>query len=352
MSIMVRCECGTFNNKTLSKCKKCGNKFKQGDKLYYIVVKNKNKQVWKKAGYSITHAKELEKKVQAELILNPEKFESKEESQLKEITFKKFVEDYYIPHYQIKNKSFWIEKYKIYEIINALGKKKLEKITTLDIEKFLGTLQKRNLSSCTIDKYIMRIKAIFNYAIQVEALTKNPVKQKQKKVSKEMNRFLSKEEEKRLLEACKQSDNPDLYDIVMIALYTGLRPINILNMSNKNISADLNYIEFQKENIKSKRKVIIPIHPKIKDIIIKRVGKKEKWFPYKSVKRSFDTAKKRAGIKDFRMYDLRHTFASRLVQKGVSLYVVQQLLGHSDSSMTQRYAHLSNGVFEDALLKI
>ena len=57
--------------------------------------------------------------------------------------------------------------------------------------------------------------------------------------------------------------------------------------------------------------------------------------------REFCEARNRAGIPDFRFHDMRHTFATRLVQRGVDLYKVQRLLGHKTSMMTQRYAHHS-----------
>ena len=63
--------------------------------------------------------------------------------------------------------------------------------------------------------------------------------------------------------------------------------------------------------------------------------------PFKDVSRSFNTALKKAGIKDFHFHDLRHTFASWLVMRGASIKEVQELLGHSDIDMTMRYAHLS-----------
>ena len=68
--------------------------------------------------------------------------------------------------------------------------------------------------------------------------------------------------------------------------------------------------------------------------------------PYVSVFYSWDTARKKAGLADVRMHDLRHSFASLLVNSGRTLYEVQHLLGHTQVKTTQRYAHLS----QDTLL--
>ena len=63
--------------------------------------------------------------------------------------------------------------------------------------------------------------------------------------------------------------------------------------------------------------------------------------PYVNFYYSWDNARKRAGLKDFRIHDLRHSFASSLVNAGRSLYEVQELLGHADIKTTSRYSHLS-----------
>lgn len=69
----------------------------------------------------------------------------------------------------------------------------------------------------------------------------------------------------------------------------------------------------------------------------------------KDIKTSFDHARERAEVEDFRFHDLRHTFASRLVQQGVALYEVMHLTGHKSFEMVQRYAHLAPDFPERAI---
>jgi integrase len=64
--------------------------------------------------------------------------------------------------------------------------------------------------------------------------------------------------------------------------------------------------------------------------------------PYVTIYNSWNSARIKAELPEVRIHDLRHSYASALVNNGRSLYEVQTLLGHSTSAMTQRYAHLSN----------
>jgi integrase len=70
--------------------------------------------------------------------------------------------------------------------------------------------------------------------------------------------------------------------------------------------------------------------------------------PLRSIHRAWDKIRRQAGIPDVRIHDIRHHYASLLVNHGRSLYEVQKLLGHADISTTQRYAHLSQDTLKDA----
>jgi len=95
------------------------------------------------------------------------------------------------------------------------------------------------------------------------------------------------------------------------------------------------------------KKVLADLGPKENGPVFTYQGK-----AIESVKTSFDKAKELAGIEGLRFHDLRHTFASRLVQNGVSLYEVMHLTGHKGFSMVQRYAHLAPDFQTQAIDKL
>ena len=95
----------------------------------------------------------------------------------------------------------------------------------------------------------------------------------------------------------------------------------------------------------------IPLNRTVMDLLVHRSGSKpattdcvfwsEVGTPLDgpNLRRAFRSTLKKAKIEDFHFHDLRHTFATRIVQVGVDLYKVQRLLGHKSPQMTQRYAH-------------
>ena len=156
-------------------------------------------------------------------------------------------------------------------------------------------------------------------------------------------RFLSHDEYRRLLAAA----GPHLRPIIETAVATGMRLEELLSLKWEHV--DLERREVRLVVTKSKQPRVIPLSDRAVAIIA-AAARSAQASPYvftnpasgsrfKTVKRAFRTACRRAGVQDMRFHDLRHTFATRLVQSGVDLYVVKELLGHKTITMTMRYAH-------------
>jgi integrase len=159
-------------------------------------------------------------------------------------------------------------------------------------------------------------------------------------------RYLTKEECQALLNECDAHVRP----IVVMALHTGMRKGEILNLKWENVELKNNFILLNQDQTKNAERIEIHINSTLREAlktITRRLDipyvffnpKTEK--PYDNMVKSFDSALRRAGIKDFKFHDLRHTFASQMVMAGVDLAAVRELLGHKTLTMTLRYSHLA-----------
>jgi len=164
-------------------------------------------------------------------------------------------------------------------------------------------------------------------------------------------RFLSKTECQALIKACDIHLRP----IVICALNTEMRKGEILGLKWDDVDLVHGFILLQITKNGERREIPInnTLMGTLKDLF---AGTKERPrridIPYvfydrktdgryNNVQKSFNTAMKKASIKDFRFHDLRHTFASHLVMAGVSITTIKELLGHKTLTMTLRYAHLA-----------
>jgi len=175
--------------------------------------------------------------------------------------------------------------------------------------------------------------------------TLKQVRKVKKKVEENTRlRFLTVEECQTLIDCC----TPHLKPIVTVALHTGMRRGEILNLKWEQV--DVKHGFFLLEITKNAERREIPIDNTLTMMFNSMPRGLESVYvftdprtgePYKSVQTSFETALKRAEIRDFRFHDLRHTFASHLVMAGVDLTSIRELLGHKSLAMTIRYAHLA-----------
>lgn len=228
-------------------------------------------------------------------------------------------------------------------LVPAFGKKRLDTVTSWDIEKYKAR-RKELASAATVNRELACMKTIFNKAIQWGMASSNPVKgvalmpENNRRV-----RFLMHEEIHPLLHACPTYLQP----IVHIALNTGMRLGEILSLTWADI--DFRRQQVTVRDSKNGESRIIEMNSTLRETLqgMKRstayphvcLGQSGK--PVTTVRKAFMKACKAAAIEDFRFHDLRHTFASHLVMNGTDLTTVKELLGHKSIEMTLRYAHLS-----------
>lgn len=162
-------------------------------------------------------------------------------------------------------------------------------------------------------------------------------------------RFLSDEERKRLLDACKNHRNPLLYIVVVIAISTGMRQNEIMSLIWQQIDFNRKHILLEKTKNKTRR--TIPLAGLALELLQKhwqaRTVHHLLLFPGKipgqpiDLRKAWLSALKQSGVEDFTFHDLRHSAGSYLAMSGCSLVEIGTLLGHKRLEMTKRYAHLS-----------
>jgi integrase len=157
-------------------------------------------------------------------------------------------------------------------------------------------------------------------------------------------RYLSKEECQILIDACSSHLRP----IVITALNTGMRGGEIFSLKWANVDLKHGFILLEKTKNGERRE--IPINETLRETLTgltRRLDLPYVFYnpftekPYGDIKNAFNGACRRAKIVDFVFHDLRHTFASHLVMRGVDITTVKDLLGHKTLTMTLRYAHLA-----------
>ncbi|UJS21293.1 MAG: site-specific integrase [Candidatus Brocadia sp.] len=209
----------------------------------------------------------------------------------------------------------------------------------------------------SINKELAMLSKAFNLAVKEwEWLKENPVsKVPKERENNERDRWLTDDEEKRLFNI----SHPWLWDIIIFDLHTGLRQDELLSLQWNRVNLLRRTIIIQET--KSGKPRTIPLNQVAFDILTEKskirnikndlvfsssVGNK---IDRHNLRRAFNIAIEKAGLQNFHFHDLRHTFATRLAQKGIDIYKISKLLGHHDIRMTQRYSHhcpdsLRNGV--------
>ncbi len=300
----------------------------------------------------LTSAKHIAGKLRTQIIEN--QYLEKEEVPLFSEVAEKYLEWYKTERVNASRRTIRETERRVKKLLETFGDKSLDYFSEFLIESYKQERLKEGVKPSTVNRELNILRAILHKAKEWGMYSGELPKIKTYRVDDERVRYLSPEELKALIDACPDWFKP----VVKFACLTGLRASELFSLTWDMVNLSQGYITVPAKYSKTKETKSIPLHPKALEVLrevkawqekkgidhgyvfTNRMGK-----PYsvegQGYKRVFRSACKKAGIEDFRFHDLRHTFASYLVMRGVDFYTVQELMRHSSPKMTKRYAHLS-----------
>jgi integrase len=247
-----------------------------------------------------------------------------------------------------RQRSFESKRFFIKQLNDAFKNIPLKNFNTMMIEQYQTERLQKGNKPATANRLTATIKHAFHkgydWNMVNEGVFKRVMRVKQLEENNRRLRYLSKEECQALINACDSHLRP----IVITALNTGCRKGEILGLKWDQVDLKHGFILLDRTKNGERRE--LPINTTLRttlEALPRRLDGGCVFYDpktgerYQDVKRSFPTACRRAGIRDFRFHDLRHCFASHLVMAGVDLTTVSRLLGHKSLAMTLRYSHLS-----------
>ncbi len=351
-----------------------------GRKTYYVdYTPSGGKRVTCKVGSSnvltVAQAREAVKEMLAEVALGGDPRAEK----IRDISLDKFISDIYGPWVVENRKSGASTVAMIRTSFHKFLPMHIDEITRYAVEQWRVTTRKQNgTKASSINRKVTALKAAINWGVKRGFLKANPLNGLEtlpEHDSKAKVRFLSKEEEERLMAVLDIRDEekkqerirynvwrssrgmeplPELPEdhlktMVIISLNTGLRRNELFSLEWSDV--DDGGITVRSSNAKSGKARHVPLNKRARQALEDwSIGKDRNGLVFPSPKTggrmghcnsAWEAVLERADIEDFRWHDMRHTFASNLVMAGVDLNTVRELLGHADLKMTLCYAHLA-----------
>lgn len=273
--------------------------------------------------------------------------------------FGEFVTSRYMPYVKTYKRSWGTDDSLLRNHILPLWKDlHMDQITKDHVLALHNGVVQKGCKPSTANRPLILARYIFNLALEwgIPGLDKNPTRGVPLfEENNKRERYLSADEAHELHQALAQSQNRMLKYIVPMLILTGARKSEVVKAEWSDL--DLVRRVWRIPETKSGRARHVPMSdasiklletvPRIRGCTYVFPNPKT-LKPFESFFYAWDTARKSAGMPELRIHDLRHSFASFLVNNGRSLYEVQQILGHSNAKTTQRYAHLSMQSLIDA----
>lgn len=239
----------------------------------------------------------------------------------------------------------YLEKFKHLEYFYQF-----DEITIEILHQYVLYRRSAGVKNSTINRELNVIRSAFNYYLKHkdDANFKNRFNGFRLFEDDYIPRFLNASECSKLLTESKRYGNFYLHDYILLLLNTGCRSGELLKLTWENVYLNDRYFIVRNSLSKNEKTVYKPLNDSAITALL-RMRNHRKWVfynektndHYRTFYKRFSSAVERADIGKVRIHDLRHTFASFLIKQCVPLYHVSQLLGHSDTRITQCYAHLA-----------
>jgi integrase len=330
---------------------------------YYLRYKNVDgKTCHRKLGKTteVKLADTKERALQLKSEINNGKDPKEETLKRKSIpTFSEFFEDKYLP-FAKQHKRTWSNDEQMYNthLNEVFGHLKLTAIKRESAQKFHSGLKQQGLTGSTCDHYLKLLRHALNLAVDWDIIESNQLTRvKLFRECNQIERYMDDAELAALLKVLHTDENRPVSSLALFLLATGARN----NEARQSKWVDIDVVnrlwQIPAKNSKSKKVRNVPLNDAALDVLdaVNTQSEFEYVFvnlnsgkPYACVKKTWYRLRTAAGLPKLRLHDLRHQYASMLVNAGRSLYEVQQILGHSDPKVTTRYAHLAPSTLQAA----
>ena len=272
-----------------------------------------------------------------------------------------FIAETFLP-WAKANKRTWVhDVFRSRPLIEAMGSKTMDEISPILVEKYKRdrraskTVRGTERAPSTVNRELELLSKVFSLAIDQGLAIHNPCqKVKRFREDNERNRYLSDEEEPRLLSVLI-GPRASLRPLVVLAIHTGMRRGELLSLRWANVDFErglVHVMNSHREQTKSGHSRSIPMNRIARQQLLSlqtESGDTEYVFvnrktgqPRTDVKRGFRSACRNAGLEDFRFHDLRHTAATRLGDAGVDTRRIMAILGHRCMQTSARYTHATD----------
>jgi integrase len=334
-----------------------------GQGTYYLRYKDSkgktsHQKIEKTCNITLVEARKAAKTLKAEINLGADP-RGEEKAKRAVLNYSEFFEQHYMPYVKVRKRSWKTDLgFHRLRLKAEFGDLRLNQITRQHIQTFHTRLSNEGLAAATSNHYLKLLKHSLNLAIDWDMLDTNPaVRIPLFNEENFIENLLSDEQLERLMMVLKTDENRNVCLIAIFLLSTGVRLNEALQAKWTHVDHKNCVWRIPASNSKSKRTRAVPLNDSALDVL-NQLTTRDRYehvfinfqteLPYTTISKVWGRLRTKASLPHLRIHDLRHQFASFLVNSGQTLFMVQQILGHSSPAVTQRYSHLSTKSLQEA----